>query len=302
MSPSAGPLAANEKAQNAPRPGTFRPLTPTKDGPRSRRLSSRRLAAIAAQLSERDREVLRAVARFRVMSGSQLGRLFWSASSVKTQARLTRRGLARLSDLDVLQPLARRVGGARGGSATTVFAPGRAGQYLLRGDQSSGRRVRRAHTPGERYLAHALAVADLYVGLMEIERGGAVQLLSFEAEPDCWRPYPGAFGARLVLKPDAYVKLAAGDYEYSWFIERDMATEAQTTVAIKARRYHDYFRIGSEQADGGVFPRTAWIVPDADHAERVVATLGSLPTEAWRLFVVAPATEALALLSGEVRS
>jgi hypothetical protein len=181
----------------------------------------------------------------------------------------------------------------------TVFALGRAGQYLLRTDQPSGRRVRRAHTPGERYLAHALAVAELYVGLVEIERSGAIELATFAPEPECWRPYPGAFGARLMLKPDAYVKLGAGDYEYSWFIERDMATEAQTTIAGKARRYYDYFRTGTEQTSGGVFPRVAWIVPDAHHAERVAATLGSLPAEAWPLFVVAPATDALVLLTGE---
>jgi hypothetical protein len=236
------------------------------------------------------------------MSGDQLGRLFFSSPSPQTQGRLARRGLARLTQLDVLETLTRRVGGASGGSAGTVFALGRAGQYLRQSEQGARRRVRRAHTPGQRYLAHALAVAELYVRLVEAERSGAIELATFAPEPECWRPYLGAYGAKLVLKPDAYVKLAAGDYDYSWFIERDMATEAQTTIAGKARRYYDYYRGGSEQADGRVFPRTAWIVPDAGHAERLADTLGSLPAEAWPLFVVVPATEALPLLTGEART
>ena len=37
---------------------------------------------------------------------------------------------------------------------------------------------------------------------------------------------PGGFGARTICKPDAYLKLGVGEYEYSWLMERDMATEA----------------------------------------------------------------------------
>jgi len=234
------------------------------------------------------------------MSGRQLARLFWASPSPQTQGRLSRRSLARLSQLGILEPLARRVGGAGGGSGGSIFALGRAGQYLLQSEHRSSARVRRAYTPGARYLAHTLAVAELYVGLIEAEREGSLELLDFAPEPDCWRPYLGAYGAGVVLKPDAYVKLATGDYEYSWFIERDMATEAQTTIAAKARRYYAYYRSGTEQAVGGVVPRTAWLVPDGAHAERIAATLGSLPAETWRLFVVAPTVEALPLLIGEV--
>lgn len=297
MSPLAGPLAASATTPNTPNSAGSRRHKPTKDLLTRRRLSPRQLAVISEQLSARDRQALRTVSRFRVMSGAQLGELLWDEVSPNARARVARRGLSRLARLGVLQPLARRVGGARSGSASTTFAVGRAGQYLLR----SGRRVRAAHTPGARYLAHTLAVAQLYVDLVAVERQEQAELVRFEPEPECWRPYMAGFGARQVLKPDAYVKLARGDYEFSWFIEQDMATEALTTVKSKAARYHDYFRTGTEQSARGVFPRVLWIAPDEDRAEDVRETLGQLSAAAHRLFVVATTADALALLTSEAR-
>jgi hypothetical protein len=108
-------------------------------------------------------------------------------------------------------------------------------------------------------------------------------------------------GARQVLKPDAFLKLARGDYEFSWFIEVDMATESLSTVRAKAARYHDYRRIGTEQAARGVFPRVLWIVPDEDRGEAIRETLTQLPAAAHRLFVGATTADALALLTSEAR-
>ena len=301
MSPLAGPVPSSTRAQNAPNGVVSGALTPTKDLRHPRRLSPRQLAAISLQLTDRDLQALRTVSRFRVMSGAQLGRLFWPEGSPSTRGRLARRGLNRLSQLDVLEPLARRVGGERSGSASTTYAVGRAGQYILQSERASGRRVRRAYTPGARYLAHTLAVAELYVDLVDAERRGRLEIAAFSPEPECWRPYTGAWGAALTLKPDAYLKLTVGDYEYSWFIEQDMATEAQTTIESKARRYFDYYRTGTEQTAHGVFPRVLWIVPDTAHAERVRDTLGRLPTDAHRLFAVTTAAEAVSLLAAGAR-
>jgi len=301
VSPLAGPVASSTKAQNTPSGAASGALTPTKDLRPPRRLSPHQLAAISLQLTDRDLQALRTVSRFRVMSGAQLGRLFWPEGSPRTSGRLARRGLNRLSQLDVLEPLVRRVGGERSGSASTTFAVGRAGQYILQSERASGRRVRRAYTPGARYLAHTLAVAQLFVDLVDAERQGLVEIATFSPEPECWRPYPGAWGAGLTLKPDAYLKLAVGDYEFSWFIEQDMATEAQTTIEGKARQYLDYYRTGVEQVERGVFPRVLWIVPNAAHAERVRETLERLPANAQRLFAVRTTVEALGLLRSEAR-
>lgn len=302
MSPVAGPLASSTTPADAANGGDVRRVTPTQDLRPRRRLSIRQLATISEQLSPRDREALRTVSRFRVMSGAQLQELLWDGVSPNARARVARRGLARLARLGVLQPLARRVGGERSGSASTTFAVGRAGQYLLQSGAASTRRVRAAYTPGARYLAHTLAVAQLYVELVAAQRQERAELIRFEPEPKCWRPYMAGFGARQVLKPDAFLKLARGDYEFSWFIEQDMATEALTTVKTKALRYDDYFRTGTEQAARGVFPRVLWIVPDSGRAEAVGETLAQLPAGAHRLFAVATTADALALLTSEARS
>lgn len=299
MSPVAGPLASSQTAQNSPNGAGSGSLTPTQDKRLRKRLSPRQLEAIAGQLTDRDREALDAVSRFGVMSGAQLQALLWAEVSPSARGRVARRGLARLVRLDILAPLSRRVGGERAGSASTTFAPGRAGQYLRR----SGRRVRAAHTPGARYLAHRLAVAQLYVELEAGSHTGAneVELLSFEPEPECWRPYMAGFGVRQVLKPDAFLVLATPSHEFAWLCEQDMATEALTTIKGKAVRYHEYFATGTEQAARGMFPRVLWIVPDADRAEQIQSTLAELPTDAKRLFAVCLQDEVARHLVAETR-
>ncbi len=236
------------------------------------------------------------VGRFRVMSGAQLQRLFWPEGSPQTRARLARHGLSRLCELGVLAPLARRVGGVRAGSSGRCFALGIAGQRLTA--RETYRQARAPYTPGERYRAHTLAVAELYVELIEAERWGLAQVHAFDPEPACWRPYPGPWGARLTLKPDAYCKVGAGDWAYSWLVERDMATESSVTIARKARRHLDYHRSGAELRARGVAPRVIWIVPDERRAEVISGVLEQLGGDARRLFVVAPAADALAALTG----
>jgi Replication-relaxation len=295
MSPLAGPLASSKTAQNPNSYGGTGSALPMKDLRLTRRRPPAQSTPLSEQLSARDRDLLATVARFRVMSGAQLRELYWPQGSPETRARLARRGLARLVRLELLSPLARRVGGVRAGSSGTTFALGPAGQRLIA--TSSARRVRRPSTPGERYLAHTLAVAQLYVDLAIHQRSRRTELLAFDPEPECWATYPGPYGARQVLKPDAYLKLGTREYLFSWFIEQDMATEAAVTIACKARRYLDCYRTGTVQAATGVFPRTAWIAPDSARAQIIRQALKRLPAEARKLFVVTTTAEATALLT-----
>jgi Replication-relaxation len=294
--PPGYPPASSRPPGTARNGGGSHRSSPTKDLRSSSRLSGRKLASLEARLSARDRQVLETVGRFRAMSGEQLRRLFWPEGSPQTRARVARHGLARLADLEVLAPLAQRIGGVRSGSTGRCFAVGLAGQRLL-ATEASTRRVRSPYTPTERFLAHTLAVCQLYVELVE----SGVEVLAYDAEPDCWRPYLAAYGARAVCKPDAYVKLGVGEYEHSWLLERDMATEALGTVERQARRHLDYYRSGVERRTRGVTPRVAWIVPDAARAEAVQTALDRLPTDAKKLFAVATAAEAITLLAAEAR-
>ena len=298
--PLAYPLVLSGATSDARNGGGSHAVSPTKDLRPSSRLSARKLAAISGRLSARDREVLETVSRFRVMSGEQLQRLYWTEGSPPTRARLARHGLGRLRQLGVLAPLDRRVGGVRAGSRGLSFAVGLVGQRLLAG--GSKRRVRRPYTPGERYLAHTLAGAGLYVELVEAQRWGLADLLAFDPEPGCWRPYLGPYGARAVLTPDAYLELGVGNYTFSWQLELDMATESLSTIERKARRHLDYYRSGDGRRTHGVSPRVVWIVPDGLHAEAVQAALDRLPAEGKRLFAVAARPEAVALLTAGART
>jgi hypothetical protein len=299
--PAGYPPASSRLPHNAKPGGASRPLVPTNDMRPPMRLSQRHLALVAERLSARDREVMAAVARFRVMSGGQLGRLFWPEGTPQTRSRLARHGLSRLVDLGVLAPLERRVGGVRSGSAGRVFALGLAGQRIYR-PETDRRRTRRPHTPGERYLAHTLAVGELYVQLIEAQRWGSLELATFDAEPDCWRTYPGAWGTRLTLKPDAFVKVGAGDYAYHWLIEIDLASESLTTIERKTGRHLDYHRSGSALRSTGVAPRVAWIVPGETRAQAIESVLARLRPDDRKLFEVTTAAEAPGLLASGVGS
>jgi hypothetical protein len=161
--------------------------------------------------------------------------------------------------------------------------------------------VRRLSAPGDRYINHTLAVGELYVQLVAAERAARADLLAFDFEPGCWAQFPGAWGVTLTLKPDAHIELGIGDYDYSWLIEIDMATESLPTIERKARRHLDYHRSGTAQRTKGVAPRVLWITPDHKRETAIETVLRRLPDEASRLFAVTTAPDAVSFLTNEVR-
>ena len=70
-------------------------------------------------------------------------------------------------------------------------------------------------------------------------------------------------GGRRLLRPDAFLALGVGDYEWRWFCEIDRGSESVPVILRKCHLYADYYQSGQEQAKhGGVFPTVCWIVPD----------------------------------------
>jgi Replication-relaxation len=291
--PIARPLASRALSQPACNETDFEPVTTPKDSLslRPSRISSSQLEAIASDLTDLDHRLLQFVADQRIASGHQLRRRFLASSD----GRAVRRLLLRLIEWRVLERLPRRVGGIRSGSDGFVYAVGVAGARLLARD---GRKLRRLETPGDRYIAHTLAITELVVRLHEAQRRGELDLMALQAEPGCWRTFTGPAGTRLVLKPDLYVNLGAGDYEDRWFIEVDLATEARGTLQAKAKRYVAHLRSGDE---GRVYPRVLWVVPSEHRMERVRSALGALPVEHQRLFTYITFEDGVGLLAAEAR-
>src|SRR6185437_1483838 len=134
---------------------------------------------------------------------------------------------------------------------------------------------------------HVLAVAELYVRLVEACREYAADLLAFYAEPACWRRFTGAGGEPVTLKPDAYVRVGVGDIERSAFVEVDLSTESPTTLHRKCLAFIAYWRAGLEQQHRGVFPAVLWLVPDERRQHRLLDVVRHLSHDAQHLFHVA---------------
>jgi hypothetical protein len=261
------------------------------------RISATRLETISSRLAEADWQVLNFVSECRLATGKQLVRRFWQTSDRNTTAARTgRRMLKRLADWRILDPLpTRAVGGLHGGSDTLIYGVGVAGVKLL---ARRGLIQKRLGTPGERHIKHTLACTELVVALFESDRESELECIEAQSEPACWRAFIGAGGARVMLKPDLFVRVGAGSVtEDRWLIECDLSTESSATIRAKALRHLAYYRSASEP----VHPRVLWAVPDARRAEQISDVLTRLPQEAERLFRVCLLDEVVSFLAAEAR-
>lgn len=250
------------------------------------RVTAELAALVEERLSQRDRGIVGVVGLLGLASAAQLERLFWAGgdSDPATLGRLRRRALHRLVELGVLMTLERRVGGIRAGSAGHIFVLDRLGRRLHEPERAG--RLRTPEEPGLLFVRHALAVSDLYVWVREAARAGHLELLGWESEPTCHRPFPGPMGARLILKPDAFLRLGIGAYEDRYFVELDTGTHRRGAVARKLDTYLAYYRSGREQAAHKVFPRVLWVATSAERAVQLSGWTRALHPEARRLFAV----------------
>jgi hypothetical protein len=253
-----------------------------------------RLALIAQTLDATDQQLLAEVAKVRLATARQLQRLV--AAESLAEIRRLRRQLSRLTELDVLARLERRVGGRKSGSGSYVYGLGLAGQRLVAGTDLG--RVRPPWTPRPSWLAHALLVSELYVRLREAERRGQLEIVRFEAEPNCWRPFDSGYGMT-VLKPDAFIASLTPDYEQSHFVEVDRGTESPAMLVRKLDVYRSYWSAGAEQGRSGVFPQVLWLVPDDDRKGLLIDVAGRQPADAWQLHQVRTFADALSAFTGE---
>lgn len=269
-----------------------RGLTHQPERRRGRGPGRRSLSAIQRDLSQRDLSVLRLVDEHRFLTTDHIQRFcFTDHASPLSASRTCRRVLQRLERLDLLSRPVRRIGGLQAGSRSSVWMLTGAGRRLRNLDAGHGV-VGRIREPGERFVAHYLAIAETRLQLLEAERAGQLELPSMQIEPRAWRSYVGLGGERRVLKPDfsavtvAVVDGRPSEYEDHWFGEVDRGTESIPTLLGQCAQYEAYRRSGAEDADGGVFPLVLWIVPDERrrrNLEVAIARARQLSTDIYRV-------------------
>lgn len=242
-------------------------------------------------LTERDHACLGTLARVRVATTDQLYRLHFPGASRQAGYRC----LWRLSRLGLVRRLERRIGGVLPGSSPAVYALDVKGQHLLEvSGPGGGERRQRPWTPSSPYLRHAVMVAETYVLTLEAVRDDdSWRLVDFQVEPACWRTLGNGY-----LKPDAFLMVQSEDYEDSYFLEVDLATESPAALSRKLSAYVEYYRSGQEQAHRGVFPRVLFLVPTEARKAQVQKLIDELRQER-QLFTAALLTDLPAILLSE---
>jgi hypothetical protein len=233
-----------------------------------------------------------------VFTGAQLERLAFVDVAASARGRIRRRVLGRLVAFGLVVTLDRRVGGVRAGSAGLVYALSGAGQRLL--DLEAGRtgqRRRSVPTPGAMFLAHALAISEVYVSLVERARiRREIQLRQFAVEAAALFEAPGS---DVILRPDALAVLASLEVEDVWWLEIDRGTESVPRLAGMLGRYLAFAESGVP-GPGGVVPRVLVSVTSEERARAVRGLIRRMPPLAGELFVVCREQDVAAVLESEL--
>jgi hypothetical protein len=250
------------------------------------------------RLSARDWAVIFTVNRLRLVSGLQLERLHFHELAPRSRSVKRWQVLKRLVDAGVLVPLLRRVGTAHRGSGGLCYSLDSVGQRLvrLRVSDSSDVGVRRPRGLGDRFVAHMLAVSDLYVGLIQRARLGGFTLGEFQAEGDAY--WPNGLGGW--LKPDAFIRLERGqavvDY---WWYEAELALKSHPAIERKLQAYLDFAKRGQLGPDG-IVPRVIVGVQRSRQQAAIQSVVDSLPEPADALFRVVALPDVVDALTDEL--
>lgn len=257
-----------------------------------------RVERLRSRLSPRDLAVLASLDRVRLLSLNQIRRLAVTDGSPRARTRRAQLMMTRLTKLGVVVRFSRIIGGVRAGSSGYIYGLSGVGQAVLNIDGPLGGRRRRVWESKPYFQDHMLAVAELYVQLVERHREGRTELLAYDAEPANWRHFTGPGGELVQVKPDAYVRIGRAAIEYSAFIEVDLSTETLPTIQKKSERYISYWRSGMEQQWRDVFPKVVWLVETERRRDRIASVIGKLALDGQALFDVGLLNDGPQLLNG----
>jgi hypothetical protein len=172
------------------------------------------------------------------------------------------------------------------------------GQHLMRERRAAAlptSRVRRPRPPGERFLAHTVAVSELYTVLVSHTAQAGITLAAFDAEPAAWWP-----DGRGWLKPDAYLRLSAPQFDDHWWVEVDRATESLPTLRRKLNAYLDFYQRG-QLGPNGVMPRVLISTVTERRRDALRDLVEHLPEPADALFTFALDRDSWLMLLGSLK-
>jgi hypothetical protein len=258
-----------------------------------RRVTSSVLVDLDRLVTAGDRAVLETLWRVRLASGPQLQALHHGGDGEAAKQRRIRQ-LSRMSRLQLVVRLDRRIGGVAGGSRASVYALDVAGLRLV--DPTGA--ARRPWVTSSPFVAHSLAVTQLYVDLVTAERLGRLELIRFDCEPRCWRHFTDRRGEPVDLKPDADVIVGAGEFEHHAFVEIDLATESRPRIRAKTQRYIDYDATGREQDCRGVRPRVVWATTTDQRRQLLAETLAPFERTLPGVFVATTTDRLIDVIGG----
>lgn len=217
----------------------------------------------------RDLQVVRAIAHFGHLEAGHLRYLFFHENRSDTPSD---RSFQRLTERDFIKVL----GITRRGVGQNIYALDEMGKKMFSPDT-----YKKAKASD---INHTIAIADTYIALVELERGGLHKIVSYATEPSNWYTLAG-----VKLRSDLYVEL--GDKTrgklLSWWLEIDLDHQGKLVITDKLNRYyHAWKHVRDEDFPLPTMPRVVFLVPSEGRAKKIRELIQEQPLEAHHLFDV----------------
>jgi hypothetical protein len=231
------------------------------------RAATTRCYASSMQIAHRDLAVIRLVGRFQQLTSAQISTAIFHEKRSKTSSTNVLRRLVRDRYLAHLnRPLP---GGPQGGRGQYVYQIGPEGWKLF---------SRSRWRPSSSVNFHSLAIGDVYMQALQIERAGHGSISSYLTEPESH-----VVIARQDLRPDLHLELEVpGRGVLSLYIEVDLATERQKQLREKMERYYQAWK----HTDADSFPLIVFLAPDEYRRAEIRRIVGAGGEEWTALFHV----------------
>ncbi len=216
-------------------------------------------------ITERDAEIMRAVAHYYVLSRVQIGRLCFPDDRT---GRATRRRLQALIGEALINRTRSPIYNPNGGSSWPAYYPSRAGlEFVAEHFEDERFLAVPCRSPEPYHLHHFLAITETHLALDQaIAAQSTIHLEGWLNEFDVVNPQESAperhyrlytllkESPRLVCVPDAAFLLGLGDLRKVFYLEQDRATTGIRQVA--ARKTPGYAELARRSWHTRHFPQT----------------------------------------------